>query len=659
MTEAIVVQDREELIYLLCEAAEFEHSVMCSYLYAQWTLKRGLDEDLLPAELEAIERWRRSLAQVALEEMLHLSLVNNLLAAIGAAPHLWRPAFPVRSGHFPADVVMNLAPFGEAALDHFMFIERPEGLAITDGAGFDHPAHYQRVARPDMLAPMPQDYCSQGHLYHGVLQGLARLVEQIGEGRVFVGHGQAQVCIDEYGLPGLFKINDLATARRAIEQIVAQGEGAPAHSDDSHFARFAAIRQELAALRAARSGFEPARPVARNPVLAAVTVAPDCVRIVEPLAAQVVDLGNSIYALTIRVLSQVFSPAPLPRELRMAMSAASMTLMSALARVADVATRLPADPARRGLTSAPNFELPGSTGQLVQHSAAGILGERSAELAAAARRLARDAPLSGIADDLGAIARRFEQMHVRYETRIGTAVDGVARVTAPAPPAAPASELPEVQSTGDSRNVASTPGITLRFDGHRCVHSRHCVLEAPTVFVANAPGAWIHPESTSVEHCVRVALSCPSGAITYERHDGGAPEAAPAVNVLRIRENGPYAVSAAIELPTGREFRATLCRCGQSKRKPYCDSSHKAAGFTASGEPDTRPSEPLAERGGTLAITPLPDGPLQLTGNLEICAGTGRTVLRTTSARLCRCGGSANKPFCDGTHARIGFRSGD
>jgi CDGSH-type Zn-finger protein len=54
---------------------------------------------------------------------------------------------------------------------------------------------------------------------------------------------------------------------------------------------------------------------------------------------------------------------------------------------------------------------------------------------------------------------------------------------------------------------------------------------------------------------------------------------------------------------------------------------------------------------------PVTDGPLQATGNLEICSGTGRTVSRTENARLCRCGGSGNKPFCDGTHARIGFRS--
>jgi CDGSH-type Zn-finger protein/uncharacterized Fe-S cluster protein YjdI len=662
MSNEIVVQDREELIYLLCEAAEFEHTVMCSYLYAQWTLKRGLDEGVTPDELAAIERWRRSLARVALEEMLHLSLVNNLLASIGAAPHLWRPAFPVRPGHFPADVVMNLSPFSEATLDHFMFIERPEGIKIVDGAGFGHADHYRRVARPDMLAPSPQDYATQGHLYHGVLQGLARLTEQLGEERVFVGHGEAQVGADEFGLPGLFKIADLASAQRAVEEIVLQGEGAPAHREDSHFARFSAIRAELGALRAARPGFEPARPAVRNPILGSPIVAHEGTRIVEPLAARVVDLANSIYALMIRALSQVFAPAPLPRELRMELANSTTALMATMGRVAEVATRLPADAARPGATAAPNFELPGSSGPLVQQCAAQILGERAAELAGAARRMDPAAPLAEVADDLDALARRFDAAHRRFETHVGAAVDRVARISVPAAlpaTAAANAELPRAATAGDGPEVIRTENITLRFDGRRCIHSRHCVLEAPTVFLANTPGAWIHPEATTVEHCVRVAHNCPSGAIAYERHDGGPQESAPSVNVVRVRENGPYAVHAQIEFPAAAEFRATLCRCGQSKRKPYCDGSHAGAGFAATGEPATQNSEPLAERGGPLAITPLPNGPLQVRGNVEICAGTGRTVLRTRSARLCRCGASNDKPFCDGSHARIGFRSDD
>ena len=81
------------------------------------------------------------------------------------------------------------------------------------------------------------------------------------------------------------------------------------------------------------------------------------------------------------------------------------------------------------------------------------------------------------------------------------------------------------------------------------------------------------------------------------------------------------------------------------------------ADFEATGEPQTTPSEPLAERGGKLHVMPVRNGPLKVRGPLEICSGTGRTVFRTQYAKLCRCGGSANKPFCDDTHLRIGFRS--
>ena len=104
-------------------------------------------------------------------------------------------------------------------------------------------------------------------------------------------------------------------------------------------------------------------------------------------------------------------------------------------------------------------------------------------------------------------------------------------------------------------------------------------------------------------------------------------------------------------------FRATLCRCGASKNKPYCDGSHHGVGFSASGEPPSGNTDMLPARDGPLAIDPQPNGPLSVRGNLEITSGTGRVVARVTAAVLCRCGGSASKPFCDGTHARIGFRS--
>lgn len=104
-------------------------------------------------------------------------------------------------------------------------------------------------------------------------------------------------------------------------------------------------------------------------------------------------------------------------------------------------------------------------------------------------------------------------------------------------------------------------------------------------------------------------------------------------------------------------MRAVLCRCGASKRKPFCDGSHNEILFKASGEPDTVESAPLVSRGGPLSIEPETNGPVAVSGNLELCCGTGRTINRVTSTRLCRCGGSSNKPYCDNTHRRNGFRS--
>ena len=160
------------------------------------------------------------------------------------------------------------------------------------------------------------------------------------------------------------------------------------------------------------------------------------------------------------------------------------------------------------------------------------------------------------------------------------------------------------------------------------------------------------------EDLVAVAHECPSGAITYDRTDGGPQEQAPQVNVARVRENGPIAIHAAIEIEGhGKMLRSTLCRCGASKNKPFCDSSHHEINFQATGEPNTTESKSLEARGGDLKITPYKDGPLGVSGNLEIVSGTGRTVNRVTKTALCRCGHSANKPFCDGTHTKIGFKS--
>ncbi|MDE2053019.1 MAG: CDGSH iron-sulfur domain-containing protein [Gammaproteobacteria bacterium] len=154
------------------------------------------------------------------------------------------------------------------------------------------------------------------------------------------------------------------------------------------------------------------------------------------------------------------------------------------------------------------------------------------------------------------------------------------------------------------------------------------------------------------------ARSGTSPPLSAARRASAAATSRSTPGICRRAWDGPYAVRANIQLDGERGvFRATLCRCGASRNKPFCDGSHNQVKFTASGEPSSGKTDMLAVRDGVLAIDPETDGPLRVRGNLEITSGTGRVVARVTQARLCRCGGSGNKPFCDGTHAKIGFRS--
>ncbi len=199
--------------------------------------------------------------------------------------------------------------------------------------------------------------------------------------------------------------------------------------------------------------------------------------------------------------------------------------------------------------------------------------------------------------------------------------------------------------------------VTVIFDDARCVHARNCVLSHLEVFVPDVPGAWIFPDAARAEEVVRTGLNCPSGAIRVLRKAGAGSDGAPRVNTLRLRENGPLALEAVMTLrgEARHSPRAMLCRCGASAKKPYCDGSHVGVGFVASGEPAAQESAVLEGRDGVVALAPQPNGPLRLIGNIEVVSGTGRTVKRAKQLFLCRCGQSANKPYCDGSHTAAGF----
>jgi CDGSH-type Zn-finger protein/uncharacterized Fe-S cluster protein YjdI len=668
------VVTRERALHALYEAAELEHNLMCTYLYAAFSLKDGEADGLSPEEAGAVKRWRGVLMDVAIEEMGHLAAVWNITSALGGAPRVGRGNFPIDPGYLPAGIVVKLAPFNMATLQHFIFLERPKGSTERDGEGFFYERNYVRGSDLRLLTPMGLNYDTVGDFYDALSSGLRELVAQFGEGGTFDGDPALQLSPNEVQLGGAKPVICSKTALAAFEAIVIQGEGAPSDSVDSHYQKYVSIREEYQRLLAKNPAFVPAFPAATNPVLRRPPRPEGRVWLETPEAIRVVDLANASYGLMLRLLAYAYAlPGPSP-EKSLTIDLA-ICLMRAVVPLAERAARLPAGPSNPGCHAGMSFTALRDTAAFAPGRAARrFFVERFTQLAdvgeslrangdsrtataadllkSLARRAARGFDLSKPLDAAKAPGASASPGPVSAAQVAVAANDAHATASAPAQAAGPASTIVNGIETVVGQKMA------LSFETKRCIHARFCVTGAPKVFLANVQGPWIHPDAMEVERVVEIAHACPSGAITYHRLDGVHDETAPPVNLASIREAGPYAFRGQLEIegePVG--YRATLCRCGASKNKPFCDGSHHEVGFSATGEPPSGKTDMLPVRDGTIGIEPELNGPLAVSGNLEITSGTGRVVARVTTARLCRCGGSSTKPFCDGTHARIGFKS--
>ena len=200
-----------------------------------------------------------------------------------------------------------------------------------------------------------------------------------------------------------------------------------------------------------------------------------------------------------------------------------------------------------------------------------------------------------------------------------------------------------------------TDDLTIHFDSRACIHARRCVLGLPGVFNPDAK-PWINPANGVSKDIEAVIESCPSGALRYQRKNGET-EAQARTNTIRVWENGPLEVRGDIRVEgQAPRTRALLCRCGKTDNPPFCDNSHRQ-GFSATGLPpfhEKRDRVP-EETAGPLTVTPQENGSYKIEGPVEIIAGDGSRVARVGKAFLCRCGSSGDKPFCDGSHRKIGF----
>jgi ferritin-like protein len=396
----LTVDTREELVYLLGQACEIEHGLMCEYLYAQFSLKRGPDEGLIADQLARVQAWEKALISVIKQEMLHLALATNILTAIGAAPHFERPNFPILSRWYPEGVQIALLPFGEQALRHFIYLERPEGMALDDAAGFAAARHAQPLtAAGTGLVAEPQEWRTVGHLYRGIEAGVANLCARYGEDAVFIGPARAQAVTDIFEWPELLAVTDLASARQAIETIVEQGEGARGDWLKSHFGTFVGILEDLLAEQAADPAFTPARPV--EPAF--VRLPPDVeagTLIEDATTAQVADLANGLYEVTLQILSRYYIHHGETAAEYDILARTAKHLMNWVTReLGPVLTALPVGPSYPGRTAGPTFDIARPSVFLLPHHDAAwkIIKERLDALQQACATLGQHAGLGALA----------------------------------------------------------------------------------------------------------------------------------------------------------------------------------------------------------------------------------------------------------------------
>ena len=206
--------------------------------------------------------------------------------------------------------------------------------------------------------------------------------------------------------------------------------------------------------------------------------------------------------------------------------------------------------------------------------------------------------------------------------------------------------------------------IRVSYDATRCIHAAECARGLPAVFDPRRR-PWVDPTAAPPDELAEVVRRCPTGALRYDRLDGTEPERPATSNRIVVTPDGPLYVSGDLRLldaerrQLGEELRTALCRCGASANKPFCDGRHVDTDFRDPGEPDViRIGAPDEEPAAKLSIRLRENGPLVLQGHFVLTLPSGHTA-EGSSCALCRCGASANKPFCDGSHREIGFEPDD
>jgi hypothetical protein len=415
MTEASIrIENRSQFIYLLTEAAELEHGISCCYMFAAFGIKSDVSEEVTPEQLAIIRRWRGTIMQIAIEEMVHYALACNLLTAVGAAPHLHRPNMPSSPQAYPPSFKLGLAPFCRDTLAAFVFVERPQ----EEGPGSDAPlgsAFLPQHKLSDIFSSERQ-YQTVGQLYMGIEDGFRYLSQKLGEEQLFLGPPDAQIADAYFNLPGLITVTGLESAIAAIEGIVEQGEGARGDNEDSHHGRFKAMLDEYDQMLADDPSFEPARHVMANPyAMLPPDVGPDedTNLIDDPVSVDVCNLFDGCYELMMQMMGRLLLHSGESEEQLARLSDITVAMMMDVISPLGVAlTKMPAGPSNPGLNAGPSFRASREMQSLPHQTAAwGYFAERLKELSAYCGFLQAPTEISSLLGKVrGSLAQYVEQL---------------------------------------------------------------------------------------------------------------------------------------------------------------------------------------------------------------------------------------------------------
>jgi CDGSH-type Zn-finger protein len=587
----------ESLRAHLQTAIEIEHATLPPYLCALYSIKEGTNH-----EAAAV------IQSVVLEEMLHLTLAANVLNAVGGSPVLdaprLLPPYPTYLPHSNRAVELSLRPFSPDALTAFMAIEKPG---------------------PRNAAPEDDAFETIGQFYAAIKDSLVRLCADLGEAAVFSGDPTRQVSDDMYygGGGRIVAVTDLDSARRALDEIVEQGEGLdhesiidgdrdmfhPDRDELAHYFRF----RELALGRHYVPGDTPHSGPTGEPV----TVDWSGVHPMRtnprgadyPPGSQIraaMDAFNRSYSEVLALLQQCFNGDPQLLAIATGAMYGIKGQMIALMQL---------DSDDGSTTVGPSFEwvaprdrratdnrivvIPNGpylvSGEIAVHEATGALRKSTGTCVLCRCGGSRTKPFC-------------DGTHARIGFN-GT-------------------ESADHGLIADRRKRYPTPdGLSIYDDRTRCAHFGQCTDRLPTAFGVSED-AFVDPTAAPSQDLARVTAGCPSGALSFALPGQTDPVESHERASIHPIVDGPYRVRGGIQVISadGHDYeireRQTLCRCGQSRNKPFCDGSHWYAGFR----------DPLPPELVDAPTLPWEDPHAAERGRARYAAEHARADLGTTSA---------------------------